>query len=132
MKRLLILLVLASAVACDPYNIEEVLLPKDDISFTMRGVDQFTYDPLTWQISQNVTANEFRVFDDKLSQWFTIKCDAMPTSEGQTLTAELSWTAVSSTRVMKDLNFKVEKTDNSGKIWMWCEQKSIGIVIKNL
>ncbi len=132
MKKLILLLVLVSAAACNPYEIEEVLLPKDDISFTIRGVDQFTYNPLTWQISQNVRTNEFRVFDDKLSEWFIVKCDGKPAGEGQTLTADLSWTAASSTKEMKDLEFTVEKTDASGKIWMWCEQKSIGIVIKNL
>ncbi len=125
-------LALVSLAACSPYDIEEILLPRDEISFTVKGVDQITYNPLTWQISQNVTNNEFRVFDDKLSQWFMVRCDERPANEGQTLTAELSWTASSSTRIMKDLSFEVKKTDKSGMIWMWCEQKSIGIVIKNL
>ncbi len=133
MKRMMILLVLAFwMTACTEYNTGVILLPREDISFTMKGTDQFSYDPLTCQLSHNASKNEYRVFDDKLSEWFMIRCSERPENVGQTVTAELTWMASSSTKTLKNLTFKVEKTDESGMIWLWCTQKSIGIVIKNL
>lgn len=126
------LAVLATAVSCSLYDIDEVLLRRDDISMTMKGAEQFAYDPLTCQMSHNSTTNEYRIFDDNLSNWLIVKCYERPSDEGQELTADVTWTASSSTRSMKGLTFRVEKMDESGMIWMWCRQKSIGIVIKNL
>lgn len=132
MKRLIMIAVLAAAVSCSPYDIDEVLLQRDDISMTLKGDEQFSYDPLTCQMSHNSTTGEYRIFDDRLSNWLIVKCYERPSNEGQELTADVTWTASSSTRTMKGLTFRVEKTDKSGTIWMWCRQKSIGIVIKNL
>ncbi len=132
MKKIIIIFILISAVSCVRYDIDEILLPREDISLTVRGVEQFSYDPLTCQMSQNTAKHEFRVFDDRLSGWFVIRCKERPSGEGQELTADLSWTGKTSTKALKDLTFRIEKIDPEGKIWMWCKQKSIGIVIKNL
>ncbi len=132
MKKLIFMMMLAAAVSCVRYDVDEVLLLREDVSLTLKGVEQFRYDPLTCQMSHNTATNEFRVFDDKLSGWFILKCDEMPANRGQEIKADLTWTASKSTKEMKDLNFKVEKIDKTGQIWMWCKKKSIGIVIKNL
>ncbi len=133
MKRLIITLAaLYAAAGCVRFDIDEILLPREDISLTMKGEDQFTYNPLTCQMSHNSTTNEFRVFNDRLSDWFILKCQDRPGNVGQEVTADLSWTTDKSTRSMSGLTFRVEKTDADGTIWMWCKQKSIGIVIKNL
>ncbi len=120
------------AVACNPYDIDEILLIRDDISLTLKGEEMFVYNPLTCQMSHNLKDNEYRVFDDKLSEWFHLICGEMPANKGQEFHADLSWSTAKGARKMNGLTFKVEKTDSEGKIWMWCEQKSIGIVIKNL
>ncbi len=132
MKRLILVLLAAMAVSCVRYDIDEILLPREDISLTMKGEDLYTYNPATCQISYNSKTMEYRVFDDKISEWFTLKCSERPMNEGQRITADLAWTAGKSTKSMKGLSFKVEKTDKTGRIWMWCDDKSIGIVIKNL
>lgn len=132
MRKLIIVMIMAFAVSCNPYDIDEVLLMRDDISMTMKGEVLFSYDPLTCQMSHNDSKNEYRMFDDKLSEWVIIRCGQRPSYEGQELTADLTWTSDSSVRTMKELTFKIERTDASGTIWMWCRKKSIGIVIKNL
>ncbi len=132
MKRLVLMLIMLSAVSCIKFDVDEILLVRDDISLTVKGVEQFKYNPVTCQMSHNTSKNEYRIFDDKLSEWVILTCDEMPASEGQKLTADLSWTGSKRQESMKGLSFKVEKTDGSGKIWMWCKDKSIGIVIKNL
>ncbi len=137
MKKLMIILTaLLATASCTQFDISEVLLPREDISLTVKGEEQFSYDKLTCQISHKKSSDspsvEYRVFDERLSKWFIFRCDMMPTDVDQEVNAELSWTSGRVSREMKDLTFSVKKTDDSGKIWLWCEQKSIGIVIKNL
>ncbi len=132
MRKLIIMLTLLSAVSCVNHDIGEVLLKRDEISLTIDGVEQFVYDPLTCQLAHNEKTDEFRVFDERLSGWFILKCDEKPTSEGQKVKANLSCSTAKGKKSFRDLTFSVEKTDEIGKIWMWCQDKSIGIVIKNL
>lgn len=132
MKKIMIFLLLAAMTSCSLYDIDEVLLQRDEISMTMKGVEQFVYDPVTCQMSHNATTNEYRMFNDKLSDWLIVKCYERPSDEGQDITADVTWTASSSTKSIRGLTFRIEKMDASGTVWMWCRQKSIGIVIKNL
>lgn len=132
MKKIMIFLLLAAMTSCSLYDIDEVLLQRDEISMTMKGVEQFVYDPVTCQMSHNATTNEYRMFNDKLSDWLIVKCYERPSNEGQDITADVTWTASSSTKSIRGLTFSIEKMDASGTVWMWCRQKSIGIVIKNL
>lgn len=132
MKKIMIFLLLAAMTSCSLYDIDEVLLQRDEISMTMKGVEQFVYDPVTCQMSHNATTNEYRMFNDKLSDWLIVKCYERPSDEGQDVTADVTWTASSSTKSIRGLTFRIEKMDASGTVWMWCRQKSIGIVIKNL
>ena len=132
MKKIMIFLLLAAMTSCSLYDIDEVLLQRDEISMTMKGVEQFVYDPVTCQMSHNATTNEYRMFNDKLSDWLIVKCYERPSNEGQDITADVTWTASSSPKSIRGLTFSIEKMDASGTVWMWCRQKSIGIVIKNL
>ncbi len=132
MKKLIILSIFLAAAACTHVEIGEVLLPREDISMTIAAEEQFSYDPLTCQLSHNVRENEYRVLDDRLSKWFTLKCSAMPVNEGQEIQADLTWTGAKKIETLEELTFTVKKTDSEGKVWLWNEKKSIGIVIKNL
>ncbi len=132
MKKIMIFLLLTAMTSCSLYDIDEVLLQRDEISMTMKGVEQFVYDPVTCQMSHNATTNEYRMFNDKLSDWLIVKCYERPSDEGQDVTADVTWTASSSTKSIRGLTFRIEKMDASGTVWMWCRQKNIGIVIKNL
>ena len=46
------------------YDIDEILLQREDISMTVKGAEQFVYDPVTCQLGYNEAENEFRVLDD--------------------------------------------------------------------
>jgi hypothetical protein len=132
MRKLVILAVIASIVTGCCWDIDEVLLGKDDISVTMKGEDLFVYDPMTCQISFSSPDNIYRMYDDRLSDWVIIKCSDRPDTEGQNLIADVTWTASSSTRTEHGLKFTVQKTSADGKVWLWNKSKKIGIVIKNL
>ena len=127
-----IILGAALATGCLPYDIDEILLTRDDISITQKGELLMSYDPLTCQMSHDKATGTFMVFDDKIADWFIISCATWPDTEGQEVTADVTWTTSKNTKTEKELNFKVEKIDAQGQIWMWNKSKSIGIVIKNL
>ena len=115
---------------CNRFNPEELLLPREDISLTVKGEVMITYDPMTFQLGYDEGDNEFRVFDDNVGNWFTLTCGSRPTAVGDVVDAELSWTTQSSTKSRRDLQFSIEKTDNDGKIWLWCKEEAIGVVVK--
>lgn len=128
-------ILLASLLAltgCKCYDVDVILLEREDLSLTVKGELQYSYDPLTCQIGQNVTENEYRIYDDALSNWLIVKCSEKPTHEGQELNVTISWTTADDIRKENDLEFEVHKIDSKGKIWMWNNSKDIGVVIQEL
>lgn len=133
MKRIFVILaILFTAAGCCRYDIDEVLLMREDISITQKGEVMMSYDPLRCQMSHDKAKNIYRVYDDMIADWFIVKCSERPDNEGQELTADVTWTTSKDTKTEKELKFVVEKTDAQGHIWMWNKSKKIGIVIKNL
>ena len=123
---------LLALTGCKCYDVDVILLEREDLSLTVKGELQYSYDPLTCQIGQNVTENEYRIYDDALSNWLIVKCSEKPTHEGQELNATISWTTADDIRKENDLEFEVHKIDSKGKIWMWNNSKDIGVVIQEL
>ncbi len=132
MRRLIIFLTIAVIATGCRYDIDEILLERDEISFTVKGEALFVYDPVTCQISHNTTGNIYRMYDDRMADWVVVECSERPDTEGQSITADISWTASSSTRTERKLKFTVQRTSSDGRVWMWNKSKKIGIVIKNL
>lgn len=133
MRQILIIMTLILCLTgCREYDIEEILLQREDISLTIKGEDIISYRPETFQISHNARKNEFRVFEDDMGNWFALTCRERPSSTGQVLKADLRWTSTSTTKSRKDLSFSVEKTDSQGNIWLWCEDHAIGVVVREL
>ena len=133
MKRIFVIFaILFTAAGCCRYDIDEVLLMRDDISITQKGVVMMSYDPVRCQMSHDKATNTYRGYDDLIADWFIVKCSERPDNEGQELTADVTWPTAKATKTEKGLKFVVEKTDAQGHIWMWNKSKKIGIVIKNL
>lgn len=131
MKKMTILLTVAMLVTgCTIYDIEQILLQRDDVSLTCKGNLQFSYDEKTCQMAYNNARNEFRVHDDAIANWFTIRCYSDPATEGQTLKADLSWTTSTDTKTQKGLEFMVKQVGPDGKIWMWNDSARIGVVVR--
>lgn len=127
----MLLFMLLCACSCS-YDIDEVLLQRDDISLTLNGKTEFSFDQVNGQLGYNDAENEYRIFDDSIGNWFIMRCSEKPTSDGQTVTADISWTASTTTRSRKGLRFTVEKTSADGFIWMWCKSDNIGVVVKDI
>lgn len=133
MKRIiLIALALAALTGCREYDIDGILLQREDISLTVRGAVKMAYEEGLFQLGYNAEKNEFRVFDDNVADWFVLSCGSRPDTEGQTLKADISWTESSTTKSYKNIRFKVKRTDSDGRIWLWSEDEAIGVIVKTL
>lgn len=132
MKKIILMVLALAAVSCNRYDVDEILLPRNYVSLTWKGEDQFTHDPALVQLGFNAARNEFRAQTDNLSSWFVIRCHEMPVTEGDEIKADISWTGESDTRSMEGLEFKVRKVSSDGMIWMWCKSAKIGVTIMKL
>ena len=131
MKHFGVLLIGIICIAgCQEYDIEEILLNREDISLTVRGKDELVYDPATFQLGYNGRTNEFRVFSDDLGNWFSLRCDSRPSAQGESIKGDIKWTSTNTTRSKNGITFSVEKTDAEGHIWLWCKEEAIGVVVK--
>ena len=132
MKRILLLILVITAAGCQRYDIDEILISRNDISLTWKGIEQFTYSPETCQLGFNAAKNEFRAQTDNLSGWFVLTCMVMPAAEGDEIEADIRWTGPSESRSMQGLKFKVKKVAGDGQMWLWCKSAKIGVTIRKL
>lgn len=133
MKKLILLVSLAVLAACSPKEtVDEVFVQSTDIQLRIDGVTLHTYQPLTWQLGSNRSRRQFRVMKDDGTASYTLTCSAMPAQLDQTLEADLEWTSGSSVKNESGLSMKVVKTDADGTVWLWCNDKKIGVSIRTL
>jgi hypothetical protein len=129
-KFLFFTIMMLCLTGCRLYDVDEILLQRQEISLTIKGKEILVYEPETFQTGYNDRKNEFRVFEDDLGNWFTLTCRERPSTEGQTLKADLKWTGSNTTSTRTNLTFSVERTDANGYVWMWCEDEAIGIIVR--
>ena len=133
MKRLLFILILSALTAgCFPEGREVAFMDTYDISLTWKGSVQVMFNEQTCQLAYNDQRNEYRVYDDKLGDWFVIACSQRPVAEGEVLTADVSWTGDRTPKSYKGLEFTVRRVNEDGLIWLWNERNKIGIIIKDI
>ena len=132
MKKIFLIILAFAAVSCNRFDVDEILLIRNDDSLTWKGEEQLSHDPALGQMGVNASRNEFRAQTDNLSSWFVIRCSEMPAAEGDEVKADISWTGPRDTRDMKGLEFKVKKVTSDGMIWMWCKSAKIGVTFMKL
>ena len=117
---------------CTIYDIDEILLSQEDVSLTWKGEEVLVYDPDKWQMGYNQLRNEFRVHDDQMADYFVVRCDAVPTDEGQELKADVQWTEKSSIKKLEGIRLEVKKVSADGYVWLWGNAHGVGIVVRKL
>ena len=129
---ILLLAVFIVATGCTNSILEETFSEGSEVSLTWKGTMQVKYNPEDGQLGYNSKNNEYRVYDDKLSTWYTIQCSEKPVTEDQIIKASVSWTGTDNTKSFNEMVFKVTKTDDTGLVWLWNSSNKIGVIIKNL
>lgn len=132
MKRILLTALIIMVTGCNRFDVDEILLQRDDVSLTIRGEVIFSYDPGTCQMGYNSENNTFRAYDDDLGHWFILSCRATPDTEGQSLMADLEYTTQTDTKKIRNLEFTLKKNDRNGNLWFWNDERKIGVVVKRL
>lgn len=127
-----ILISVALLSGCNPYDIDEILLERDEISLTWKGEEQLVFDPMTWQLGYNSKTYEYRVHDDDMADYFVLECESRPNVEGEDITASIEWTVRTDVKRYEQIQFTVKKITPDGRIWLWSRVQKIGVVLKEL
>ena len=132
MKKLMIFVLAAlSLTACLGYDINEVLLVRDDVSLTLRGKSQYAFNSDYGQMATNADRTLYRYMADDLTSWMEVKCQARPGGVGENLIVDIKWKSAVSSGEEKGLDFEIKQTDGSGMIWLWNKSNNIGLVIRD-
>ena len=125
------LIVMAGLSGCNPYDVEEILINREDVSLTIKGEPIFVYNDGTCQVAYNADRYECRAMTDDVTQYFIVKAHERMTHAFQEFTADLTYTYAGNVVSEKDLLFRIEKINNStGLVWLWCKDSAIGVVVK--
>lgn len=128
-KILMLGILLTVMASCDRYNVQEVLLSREDISLTWKKEPQVVYEPLTWQLGYNAGRNEFRINDDSMANYFVFRSNARPDTEGQEVTAYVEWTVRTNIKRYQNLKFEVRKVSPDGRVWLWNKSQKVGVTL---
>ena len=132
MKKLTIFVLAALTLnACLRYDINEVLLERNDVSLTLKGKPQYTFDSDYGQMAINADRTLYRYMADDLTSWMEVKCQSRPGGVGENLIADIRWKSTVSSGEEKGLEFEIRQADGSGMIWLWNKSNNIGLVIRD-
>ena len=117
--------------ACAEYDINEVLLVRDDVSLTLKGKPQYVFAADYGQMATNADRTIYRYMTDDLMNWLEVKCQSKPGGVGEKIITDIKWKSTISSGEEKDLEFEIKQTDGSGMIWLWNKSNNIGLVIRD-
>lgn len=131
--RFFIFIAILSLASCTLQNeMQAELLMDEVISIKWKGSTVIEYNSESFQQGYNDASHEYRIFKDDLSSWFIVKCSEKPVAEGQTITASIQWKVGSqSLKSFGNQKMVIKKADDSGRLWLWNETNSIGIILQN-
>jgi hypothetical protein len=125
------LFALLGIAGCNPYDVDEILINRDDVSLTMKGEPLFLYDPDTCQLAYNTERNEYWAMADDMSKYFVLKAHQQMSHIEQEFSADLTYMNGTKEKKERNLTFKIEKISNDrGLVWLWCHSRNIGLVIR--
>lgn len=131
--KFIIFTAILALTSCTPQNeMQAELLMDEVISIKWKGSTVIEYNSESFQLGYNDASHEYRIFKDDLSSWFTVRCSDKPVAEGQTITASILWKAGSeSLKSFSNQKMVIKQVDDSGRIWLWNDTNSIGIILQN-
>lgn len=117
--------------ACAEYDINEVLLVRDDVSLTLRGKPHYVFAADYGQMATNADRTTYRYMTDDLMNWLEVKCQSKPGGVAEKIIADIKWKSTISSGEENNLEFEIKQTDGNGMIWLWNKSNNIGLVIRD-
>lgn len=132
MKRIIWFLIAACLLcACRGESLKEDFSNYEDIRVVYRGNTVFRYNPLTCQTGFNRERCEFRLCTDNMSDFVSLKLDAIPAERGQRLSGDVSWTTRDNVSRKKNVSFEVIRSE-ADRFWLWSSSARLGAVVRIL
>ena len=111
---------------------DEAFLASNDLCLIEKGHSIHVYDPIGCQLGFSRTKKEFRVHDDKMSDYYVLTLNKIPVSAGDKVKGTLRWSGPSGVTTRQDVVFTVEKMDGEGRVWLWNSGKQIAVSVRIL
>lgn len=130
-KIFLLAIFIVTAVCCTPTNVDEIIAENQEVGITVNGKTYITYTAEGWQMAHNPTTNEYSVFNDDVTDYYVVRCNERPSSEGQSVTADVEYTTANNIVKITGITLEVKKVDKD-KVWLYNVKRNILVVIKDL
>ena len=132
MKRLfaymMILFAFASCVRED-VTLREAFQGEGGIYAVRGNQPLFVFDENTCQWSYDAEAKIFKIFDDNLSEWLVMDCKGASLVQGNSFTANLSWTTARGDSQLWGVPFQLMKIDD-GLYYFWSSNHNIALRLR--
>ena len=128
---LLVAAILPVLAGCSDKRMRSAFSENDEIRLMVGGSIPFTYEPNTCQLSFSRDRKEFRAHTDNMSDFYAVSFRELPSSLGQTVTADLTWTTERDVLTRKNLTLEVVRIEGD-QLWLWSNSGRIGLCIRIL
>lgn len=132
LKTTLPLIILAFILTSCQGKVDPQFVQSSEFGLQVKGEMLYVYDPMTWQLAFNRENCEFRVHTDNMSDYYCVRLNCVPTSEGQKAKGSITWTSQKDIITKDGLTFTVQKVERGGRLRLWCRKEDIGVVIQTL
>ena len=132
MRRPYLLLLCALLLAgCAGNRMRDAFEDGDELRLMVGGQVVFTYEPNTCQLAFSRAQKEFRAHTDNMSDFYAVTFTELPSTQGQTVTADLTWTTERDVLTRKNLTLEVVRIEGD-QFWLWSNSGRIGLCIRIL
>ena len=128
---LLILSALVLLCGCSDKRMRIAFSESEEIRLMVGGTVPFTFDPNTCQLAFSRDRKEFRAHTDNMSDFYAVRFTEIPSTLGQTVTADLTWTTERDVLTRKNLTLEVVRIEGD-QFWLWSNSGRIGLSIRVL
>lgn len=128
---LFVTVLLPVLTGCTDKRMRSAFSENDEIRLMVGGSIPFTYEPNTCQLSFSRDRKEFRAHTDNMSDFYAVRFTELPTIQGQTVTADLTWTTERDVLTRKNLTLEVVRIEGD-QFWLWSNSGRIGLCIRIL
>ena len=123
--------ILSALSGCSDQRMRSAFGENDEICLMVGGSIPFTYEPNTCQLSFSRDRKEFRAHTDNMSDFYAVTFTELPSTLGQTVTADLTWTTERDVLTRKNLTLEVVRIEGD-QFWLWSNSGRIGLCIRIL